>query len=84
MYNFQKLSETASLRCNNSSENSVPKRYGYVFFTSPRKAIWYSGNVAAMSKFMHLIGRERITCKKYIMAYGNWLEIPANFKSVFH
>jgi hypothetical protein len=28
MYNFQKLSETTSLRCNNSSENSVPKRYG--------------------------------------------------------
>ena len=25
MYNFQKLSETTSLRCNNSSENSVPK-----------------------------------------------------------
>jgi hypothetical protein len=31
MYNFQKLSETTSLRCNNSFENSVPKRYGYVF-----------------------------------------------------
>ena len=28
MYNFQKLRETTSLRCNNSSENSVPKRYG--------------------------------------------------------
>jgi hypothetical protein len=29
MYNFQKLSETTSLRCNNSSaENSVPKWYG--------------------------------------------------------
>ena len=28
MYNFQKLSETTSLRCNNSSENSVPKKYG--------------------------------------------------------
>jgi hypothetical protein len=27
MYNFQKLSETTSLRCNNSSENSVPKSY---------------------------------------------------------
>jgi hypothetical protein len=32
MYNFQKLSETTSLRCNNSSENSIPKRYGKVFF----------------------------------------------------
>jgi hypothetical protein len=28
MYNFQKLSETTSLCCNNSSENSVSKRYG--------------------------------------------------------
>jgi hypothetical protein len=29
MYNFQKLSETTSLRCNNFSENSVLKRHGY-------------------------------------------------------
>jgi hypothetical protein len=39
MYNFQKLSETTSLRCNNSSENRVPKRYGWVFFTSLQKAV---------------------------------------------
>jgi hypothetical protein len=32
MHNFQKLSETTSLRCNNSSENSVPKRDEWLFF----------------------------------------------------
>ena len=33
MYNFQKLNETTSFRRNDSSENSVPKRYAVgVFF----------------------------------------------------
>jgi hypothetical protein len=39
MYNFQKLSEATSLRCNNSSENSVPQGTDRYFFTSLRKAI---------------------------------------------
>ena len=46
MYNFQKLNETTSLCCNNSSENSVPKRYGEVFSHVTIESYLVSDNVA--------------------------------------